>query len=62
MNNIICCVCLECGSEFAITIADLLAEDQDEAIGNLAWCGTCDGHHYACFWGTLVAGSSSDRI
>jgi hypothetical protein len=62
MNNIISCECLDCGNQFVIGVPDLLDVDQDAVIGDIAWCGTCDGHRYQCHWGLFVAGDSSDTI
>ena len=62
MNNCICCECVDCGNEFVLPIPDLLEEDADAIIGELYWCGECDGHSYECAWGFFPAGHSTDRI
>ena len=62
MNNVICCQCLDCANEFTVGVPDLLDQDQDAVIGDIVWCGVCDGHHYECFWGIVSAGDSADPI
>ena len=62
MNNTIFCQCLDCENEFTVGVPDLLDEDQDAVIGDIVWCGVCDGHRYECFWGMFFAGNSTDTI
>lgn len=62
MNNCFCCECLDCGNEFVLSVPDLLEEDADAIIGDMFWCGACDGHSYECAWGLFPAGVSTDRI
>ena len=62
MNTSIWCECLDCGNEFALPVPDLLEEDADAIIGDMFWCGACDGHRYVCAWGLFPAGPSTDRI
>ena len=62
MNNVISCVCHNCGNEFAIGIPDLLPQNQSARIGDLLWCGSCGGDDYDCYWGMFLAGTSSDSV
>lgn len=62
MNNCICCDCLDCGNEFVLPVPELLEEEPDAIIGEMFWCGACEGDSYECAWGLFQAGASTDRI